>query len=112
MGLNTSQLEPLAEAVGVNANELPDRLTSTYLLAIAQKMGVNTSEIPDNLQTSILGKIVEDGQTGGIAEISTGEEMDEILANATSSDVGKAYIYAGETTDAYENHAIYIIREV
>lgn len=49
--------------------------------------------------------------SSSIPEIFTAEEMDQILANATIIDVGKAYIYSGETTDKYENHAVYIIKE-
>lgn len=61
----------------------------------------------------LLDKIAKNGISGGgdIAEISTAAEMDAILANATASDIGKAYLYSGETTEAYENNAIYIIKE-
>ena len=45
----------------------------------------------------------------GIAEISTAAEMDSILENANASDVGKFYMYGGETTDKYENGALYRI---
>ena len=44
-------------------------------------------------------------------EVSTSEEMDEILANATEKDVGTYYLYTGETTDTYENNALYIVEE-
>ena len=54
---------------------------------------------------------IKSGGGGGIAEITTADEMDAILANATASDIGKAYLYSGETTEAYENNAIYIIKE-
>lgn len=50
--------------------------------------------------------------TGAITEIQTPEELDSILANATSSDVGKAYIFVGESNGKYKNNSIYIIREV
>ena len=46
-----------------------------------------------------------------ITEISTATEMDTILANATSADIGKAYMYVGGTTEKYENNAIYLIKE-
>ena len=49
---------------------------------------------------------------GAITEIQTPEELDSILANATSSDVGKAYIFVGESNGKYKNNSIYIIREV
>ena len=38
-------------------------------------------------------------------------EMDDALNNATSDDVGKIYQYMGETTDKYENGAMYSIEE-
>lgn len=44
-------------------------------------------------------------------EVPTSEEMDAILANATEKDVGTYYLYTGETTDTYENNALYIIEE-
>lgn len=50
--------------------------------------------------------------TGAITEIQTPEELDNILANATSSDVGKAYFFVGESNGKYKNNSIYIIREV
>lgn len=48
---------------------------------------------------------------GKISEVTTAEEMDAILANATADDVGCGYLYTGETTDAYESYCVYIIRE-
>ena len=39
-------------------------------------------------------------------------QMDSILTNATSADVGKAYLYTGETAEEYENNAIYVIKEI
>ena len=44
--------------------------------------------------------------------ISSASELNEILSNATSADVGKAYLYTGETTEEYENNAIYVIKEI
>lgn len=55
---------------------------------------------------------IKSGGGGDIAEITTADEMDSILANATSADIGKAYLYVGETTEAYENNAIYVIKEI
>lgn len=44
-----------------------------------------------------------------IVEIFTAEEMNALLNSATDADVGKFYMYVGETTDAYENGALYKI---
>lgn len=52
------------------------------------------------------------GGDGAITEIQTPEELDNILANATASDVGKAYVFVGESNSKYKNGSIYIIREV
>jgi hypothetical protein len=43
--------------------------------------------------------------------VSTAEEMDSILANATDADVGEFYLYNGETTDTYTNGAVYSIQK-
>ena len=47
-----------------------------------------------------------------LQEIETSAEMDAIISNATSADVGKAYIYVGETTGTYNNNSIYVIKEI
>lgn len=52
------------------------------------------------------------GSGDGIITVQTATEMDNIITNATAADVGKAYIFAGESNDTYKNNAIYIIREV
>ena len=41
--------------------------------------------------------------------VTTAAEMDAILASATSANVGAMYMYIGETTEKYENGAIYRI---
>lgn len=46
-----------------------------------------------------------------VLEVATAEQMDAILANATEKDIGRGYLYTGETTDAYESYHVYIIRE-
>lgn len=51
------------------------------------------------------------GSSGKVLEVATADEMDKILANATANDVGRGYLYMGETTDAYESYCVYIIRE-
>jgi hypothetical protein len=52
-----------------------------------------------------------EGQSGKVLEISTPEEMDVILENATPDDIGRGYLYVGETTENYESYYVYIIRE-
>lgn len=119
MALNPLKLDPLARAVGVDVDGLPDRLKTTYLLAIAEKMGVDTSKLPDYLATTILEKIVEEGQMGGgsgdgygkVQEVTTADELDTILANATADDVGRGFLYLGESTETYKYECVYIIRE-
>ena len=41
--------------------------------------------------------------------VSTATEMDSILSSATDVDLGKTYIYTGESTDTYEQGALYMI---
>lgn len=71
----------------------PQSRTEAYIQALAKKMEGG-------------------GGNGSLSKISTADAMDSILANATSADVGKAYHYVGETTEAYENNAIYVIKEI
>lgn len=51
------------------------------------------------------------GDNGKVQEISTAAELDTILANATANDVGRGFLYLGETTDTYKFECVYIIRE-
>lgn len=53
-------------------------------------------------------KIVSAG-VGKAIEVSTAEEMAEILAKAKNEDVGKIYRYIGATTSDYEQGAYYIM---
>ena len=55
------------------------------------------------------GDITKITQSSAIQEITSATKMDSILANATISDIGKFYLYVGETTDKYENGALYRI---
>lgn len=41
--------------------------------------------------------------------VTTSEEMDAVLANATEADIGKFYLYTGGESDKYENDAVYKI---
>lgn len=79
-------------------------------LAKAAGMDVETPE-PITREEMFLSKIGGGNVDGTIPEIDTASEMDEILANATTEDLGKIYRYMGTTTDIYENGAIYIIAE-
>lgn len=45
-----------------------------------------------------------------IAAVKTAEEMDAILANANDDTVGTFYMYIGQTTDKYENGAVYEVQ--
>lgn len=68
------------------------------------------------------GKFLIVGEDGKIAvsPVSVGSPivvtdaatMDAILANATEADIGKVYLYQGETTANYENGALYGIEAV
>ena len=51
------------------------------------------------------------GESGKVKEVYTAEELDTILANATANDVGRGFLYLGETTDTYKFEYVYIIRE-
>lgn len=48
---------------------------------------------------------------GKVQEVATAEELDAILENATEKDVGRGFLYLGETTDTYKFECVYIIRE-
>ena len=48
---------------------------------------------------------------GSLAEVSTAEEMDDILANATADDYGKVYKYTGESTSEYTKNSYYLLEE-
>ena len=54
-------------------------------------------------------KHIEDAITAAIRAVSTAERMDAILASANPDIVGTYYMYIGETTDKYENGAVYEI---
>lgn len=43
--------------------------------------------------------------------VTTSEEMDAVLANATEADIGKFYLYTGGESDKYENDAVYKIEQ-
>ncbi len=45
-------------------------------------------------------------------ECATDEEMNAALEAATENSVGQLYKFTGETTETYEQGAIYIVEEV
>lgn len=47
--------------------------------------------------------------TGQPIAVASAEEMDAVLANADESAVGTVYEYTGETTENYENGALYLL---
>lgn len=49
------------------------------------------------------------GESGIPITVNTASDMDAILASATAADNGKVYQYLGETTEAYEQNAYYIL---
>lgn len=64
-----------------------------------------------NGRGAIMALMLVNGGDGNLKKKSTASEMNSILANATAGDVGKAYHYVGETTEAYEKNAIYLIKD-
>lgn len=46
-----------------------------------------------------------------LSVVTTAEAMDAILAGATAETVGTYYLYMGETTDKYQNSAVYGVKE-
>lgn len=47
-----------------------------------------------------------------IYAVLTADEMDTIVQNATSEDVGTFFMYLGETTASYKKGSVYKIKEV
>lgn len=54
------------------------------------------------------GTLTQQG-SGFPIEISSEAEMNNVLSNATSSDVGKIYKYTGSTTSTYTSNQLYVI---
>lgn len=72
---------------------------------IRTKKGTTDKINPQNFASEI------EGIETGITEVSTADEMTALLTNATADSVGNVYKYTGETTDTYENRALYILEE-
>lgn len=99
------------------------KISGTTLTTIAdtirEKVGTKETytplEIPAGVE-SVYKKGVADGRALSVdsplpMEVVSEEQMSELLLNATSESVGAVYKYIGETTEAYENGALYIIAE-
>lgn len=79
------------------------------LQGLIDKSNATTGNSDKDL-TSAVDALVSGYGVGNIPiEVSTAEDMDKILALATSADIGKAYIYTGESTEKYEKGAFYVI---
>lgn len=60
------------------------------------------------------GLVVTESDLGGgnaIQAVLTSAEMNTILTNATSANVGSFYMYLGETTSTYKKGSVYRITE-
>jgi hypothetical protein len=71
--------------------------------------------VPENIRkgTSIGGVSgMFENLIGQPIVVSKAEEMDNILQNATSYNVGYIYKYVGESTPAYEKDSIYMLEAV
>ena len=65
------------------------------------------------VDVNLFGDKAGTGASGVAITTSSNNEMENVLANATASDVGKIYQYTGETNEQYENGAYYqIVAEV
>jgi hypothetical protein len=70
------------------------------------KINSTTGKSDADLTSSVNSLIGMHGKPIGVA---TEAEMATILEAATADTVGKVYKYTGESTDTYENGAIYIV---
>lgn len=71
---------------------------------LVQQLEAKTEDLDERL-TQV------EANLGKPAVASTPEDMDAILANATEGDVGRMYLYTGETNESYTNGAVYSIQE-
>ena len=71
----------------------------------------------DNYVSTINGHKLKDKEAHErlnttIRAVLTSAEMDAIIANATSANVGSFYMYLGESTASYKKGSVYKIGEV
>lgn len=110
-----SRYEQLLEKLlkGETADIVPRSRMERALLNCIDKCGCDGLPTPTSNAEVYLHAIADKAQNsapiGTLGSVATAAEMDEILATATEADVGKAYIYTGETTDKYESGALYRI---
>lgn len=69
-------------------------------------------EHPDIINDLLTRMSDLEGRFGNPIVVTTPEEMESVLASATSADVGKLYLYTGETTETYKNDTVYLMEEV
>lgn len=110
-----SRYEELLDCLikGETANIEPRSRMEQVLLNCIEKCGCDGLPSPKSRAEAYLQALAEQmkggGSDGSVTEVATAAEMDEILANATDADIGKAYIYTGASTDTYEQGALYMI---
>lgn len=73
---------------------------------ICEKLGINTDALPNKLYSTLLQSISD--KIGAPVEIATAEEMDTLLVE---ENLGKVYMYTGETNDTYTNGNVYQVIE-
>lgn len=71
----------------------------------------------DNYVSKLNGRPLKDTKarerlSTTIHAVLTSAEMDAIIANATSANVGSFYMYLGESTASYKKGSVYKIGEV
>lgn len=96
-------LFPLAEAVDIEVTE-QKRLSDVLLYGQTNKgkfLVVGDDGVITASAVSVGSPIV----------VSDAATLDKILSEATEADLGKAYLYVGEGTEAYKNGALYVISE-
>lgn len=112
-----SRMETLLTALinGETVDFTPRSRAEQYLKNCIEACGCDGLPAPrsrlDALLYALADKISQGGGSGSVIEVSTASEMDEILSNATDADIGKVYYYIGESTDTYEQGALYMITQ-
>lgn len=98
---------------GETADIVPQSRMEQVLLNCIEKCGCDGLPSPKSRAEAYLQALAEQmkggGSGGSVTEVSTPEEMDALLANATDTDLGKFYYYTGASTDTYEQGALYMI---
>lgn len=79
------------------------------LQGLIDKSNATTGNSDKDLTSAVEALVIGYGVGNILIEVSNAEQMDAILAAATDADIGKAYIYTGESTEKYEKGAFYVI---